>query len=377
MRPKPEILLSEDQKRIVWDLRISGPSARTALADRLDMHNGAVTRLSRELIALGLVEEHLQDQRGGRGRPIVPLGISSRGGYAAGATVHPGWLEIALVDFTGTVIVRDLEPFDSPDPRAFVEAVDRRLRGLSMSHKMLRSRFLGLGVAATGPTLAGDPTRRWAVDWLQGWRDLDLQRLFADYLGLPVWIENDGTLAALAEYYDSGLIRTCSSAIVFFIGHGVGGGIIVDRAILRGEHGNAGEIGRLFPGGSARPSGIDLLAELQAAGAAIHALNEVEIHQDTHAALIASWVERAGRQLAVAADSGVAWLDPGAIVVSGALPLPILRALGEALERAEWATAFPHLPRPTVYVSRLGSWAAAVGAALLPIHQLAAPNIAR
>lgn len=287
MRPKPEILLSEDQKRIVWDLRISGPSARTALADRLDMHNGAVTRLSRELIALGLVEEHLQDQRGGRGRPIVPLGISSRGGYAAGATVHPGWLEIALVDFTGTVIVRDLEPFDSPDPRAFVEAVDRRLRGLSMSYKMLRSRFLGLGVAATGPTLAGDPTRRWAVDWLQGWRDLDLQRLFADYLGLPVWIENDGTLAALAEYYDSGLIRTCSSAIVFFIGHGVGGGIIVDRAILRGEHGNAGEIGRLFPGGSARPSGIDLLAELQAAGAAIHALNEVEIHQDTHAALIA------------------------------------------------------------------------------------------
>nr|WP_244655638.1 ROK family protein [Sphingomonas sp. CFBP 13603] len=242
---------------------------------------------------------------------------------------------------------------------------------------MLRSRFLGLGVAATGPTLAGDPTRRWAVDWLQGWRDLDLQRLFADYLGLPVWIENDGTLAALAEYYDSGLIRTCSSAIVFFIGHGVGGGIIVDRAILRGEHGNAGEIGRLFPGGSARPSGIDLLAELQAAGAAIHALNEVEIHQDTHAALIASWVERAGRQLAVAADSGVAWLDPGAIVVSGALPLPILRALGEALERAEWATAFPHLPRPTVYVSRLGSWAAAVGAALLPIHQLAAPNVAR
>ena len=377
MRPKPEILLSEDQKRIVWHLRISGPSARTAIAERLDMHNGAVTRLSRELIALGLVDEHLQDQRGGRGRPIVPLGISSRGGYAAGATVHPGWLEIALVDFAGTVIVRDLEPFDSPDPRAFVEAVDRRLRGLSMSHNVLRSRFLGLGVAATGPTLAGDPTRRWAVDWLQGWRDLDLQRLFADYLGLPVWIENDGTLAALAEYYDSGLIRTCSSAIVFFIGHGVGGGIIVDRAILRGEHGNAGEIGRLFPGKSARPSGIDLLAELQAAGAAIHALNEVEVHQDTHAALIAEWVERAGRQLTAAADSGVAWLDPGAIVVSGALPLPILRALGDALERGEWATAFPHLPRPKLHVSRLGSWAAAVGAALLPIHQLVAPSAGR
>lgn len=375
MQPKPEIPLSEDQKRIVWDLRIAGPSARTALADRLDMHNGAVTRLTRELISIGLIEEQTQDARGGRGRPIVPLGISSRGGYAAGATVHPGWLEIALVDFAGAVIARDLEPFDSPDPRAFVAAVDRRLRGLGMSHNVLRSRFLGLGVAVTGPTVVGDPTRRWAVDWLQGWRDVDLQRLFADYLGLPVWIENDGTLAALADYYDLGLIRSCASAILFFIGHGVGGGIIVDRAILRGEHGNAGEIGRLFPGGVPRPSGIDLLAELRAAGADLESLSDVDLFRESHAPLIAAWVARAAGQLETAIDSGVAWLDPGAIVISGALPPSILTALGEALARAAWTTAFPRLPRPGIHVSRLGSWAAAVGAALLPIHQLVAPGM--
>jgi hypothetical protein len=209
MRPSPAIHLSEDQKRIVWRLRTGGPAARTELARELEIHNGALTRLSRELVTLGVLEEQDQTERSARGRPTVPLTVSDRAGYAVGATVHPGWLELALVNFAGEVIARDVEPFESDDPVAFVEAVERRLRGLTMTHNLMRSRFLGLGVGVPGPLVAESPERWWTVQWLAGWREVDLGDFLAERLGLPIWLENNASAAALAEYYTGGLIRAC------------------------------------------------------------------------------------------------------------------------------------------------------------------------
>lgn len=369
----PEIVLSVEQKRIVWRLRTVGPAPRIVLARELGIHNAVMTRHSQELIALGVIEETGASLSAPRGRPSISLDVSSRAGYAAGATVHPGWLELALVDFAGRVIVRDLEPFDSPDPAIFAEVVNRRLRGLAMTHGVLRSRFLGLGIAATGPLIAEDPRLRLAVPWLKGWRDVELEPYFSERFGLPVRVENDATLAALAEYYQGGLIRSSSSALVFFIGHGVGGGLVFDRAPFRGEHGNAGEVGRLFPNAHPRPSGIDLLACLQADGAEIQSLLEISSVLETHSLTIRTWVDRAAGQLESAIEAGIAWMDPGAIVLSGALPASVLNMMGERLQNASWATDYGHLPRPRFYVSQLGSWAVSIGAALLPIHETATP----
>jgi hypothetical protein len=63
---------------------------------------------------LGCLEE--QEHVVGRGRPMVPLAISGKAGYAAGAMVHPGWLEIVLVDFAGRVLARHREDFDNDNP---------------------------------------------------------------------------------------------------------------------------------------------------------------------------------------------------------------------------------------------------------------------
>lgn len=106
MSDRLAIQLSPEQKRVVWHLRTNGATARTELAEHLSIRHGALTRITRELLALGVVEE-APPQNTTFGRPSVPLVISADAGYAAGATVHPGWLELVLVDFTGAVIVRE------------------------------------------------------------------------------------------------------------------------------------------------------------------------------------------------------------------------------------------------------------------------------
>ena len=236
----------------------------------------------------------------------------------------------------------------------------------------MQARFLGLGLAVPGPVAKISPKRRRTVEWLSAWQNVDLPDFFADVLGVPVVAENEATCAGLAEFYDSGLIRTCDSAIVFFLGHGVGGGIISRRNVFAGENGNAGEIGGLFPLDKPRPSGVDLLRTLQDAGADIATLNEIDGFLDSHADAINAWTERAGNQLWTGVDTGICWIDPGAIILSGVLPTPILKALGERLTDGRDFLDHPLRPSVQFHVSRLGSWAAAIGAALIPIHQTTA-----
>lgn len=366
---KTAFALSSDQKRILWHLRTQGPMSRSRIAVDLDMHHPAITRLARELITLGCLDE-MDSQAIVRGRPVLPLKLSGRVGYAAGAMAHPGWLELVLVDFSGTVLVRHSEPFSSPDPRAFIARVSEKLQELGSNAQRIGSRFLGLGIAVPGFVPAGSPGRRWTTKWLEGWRDIELPDYFEDYLGLPVWTENESTLAGLADFHDSGLAKAFGSALSLFVGHGVGGAILSRRDIISGEFGNAGDVGRLFPDlDEPRPSGIDLVRTINAAGGTLESLGEVAGRLEQYAEIIDGWVKRATTQLMTLAENGAAWLDPGAIIITGSLPQPILEKIGMEARAAAWSSA---KPRPEFHVTRLGSWAIPIGAALMPLHDLMA-----
>lgn len=371
--PRPQLLLTELQKRVLLHLRIAGAQPRIDLAAALDTNSATITRVTQQLVALDLIAEGAPLEQGVRGRPSVPLTISGGGGWSVGATVQPGWLELVLLDFRGTPLRHDTQPFDDPDPRVFARTLDARLRALVAQHGFLRGRFLGLGVAVPGYALDGDLNRRAVVRRLSGWSDIPLAETLGDVLDMPIWIENDATAAALGEYYQPGIIDRFRSILVLFLGHGIGGGLIAARDLFRGDHGNAGEIGKLFPGEMLRPSGIDLIDTLRQAGVVIDSLSEVEAMLEPHAALIATWIERVAVQLEQAVIGGAVWLDPGAVVVSGALPHSILARLSARI--TELSAPRHHgyqAPVPLVLPSTLGSRAVVIGAAMAPIHAVTA-----
>ncbi|SUJ08918.1 ROK family protein (putative glucokinase) [Sphingomonas paucimobilis] len=75
---------------------------------------------------------------------------------------------------------------------------------LAATHGFMRGRFLGMGVAVPGYAVPGDRNRRIVVDRVAGWNEVPLADMLGDALGMPVWIENDASAAALAEYYQEG-----------------------------------------------------------------------------------------------------------------------------------------------------------------------------
>lgn len=74
--------------------------------------------------------------------------------------------------------------------------------------------------------------------------DVPFADIMAERLGLPVFVDNDGNAAAIAEHR-AGAAQGASEAIVMTIGTGIGGGLILRGEPYRGAVGFAGELGHI------------------------------------------------------------------------------------------------------------------------------------
>lgn len=362
--------LDKDQRRLIDQLRRTGPASRTQLAQALDFSAAYLTKLSRELLALGLLHERAEGTATGRGRPAVPLAIAAEGGFAVGASAHKGILDLALVDFAGSPIARHHETVAPMTPRDFAQRVRKLVHELVEKHGLLGRRMLGIGVAVPGPPMTREGTHWHAVDALPGWRDVPLRDLLAAEFNWPIWLENDANCAALAEFYAAGRVRDMSHLAVLLLGFGIGAGLIVDGVPLRGQHGAAGEIGCLYPLDAPRPSPLDLLGLLRAEGLALASLDDIDPASPRQAPVIARWMDRAAAQLEILVSTAFAWFDPGAIVLAGTLPRALLEGLHARLCNAPLATMID-ARRPPLEVSRLEGSPVTLGAAMLPLHAIA------
>src|SRR5690349_5901368 len=69
--------------------------------------------------------------------------------------------------------------------------------------------------------------------------DVPLRAVLRERLGVPVFVDNDASVAALAEAHDAGV----RNLVMFTVGTGVGGGVVIDGRLFRGTTGAAPELG--------------------------------------------------------------------------------------------------------------------------------------
>jgi glucokinase len=78
-------------------------------------------------------------------------------------------------------------------------------------------------------------------------QDVLLRDLLTDRTGLPVYIDNDASCAALAEAFEDGELKS-PELVMFTIGTGVGGGTVLGGRVYRGASGAAPEMGHTIIG---------------------------------------------------------------------------------------------------------------------------------
>ena len=72
--------------------------------------------------------------------------------------------------------------------------------------------------------------------------EVPIRELIGERSGLPVFVDNDATVAALAEHL-YGAARGAENAVMLTIGTGIGGGLILGGEIYRGSTGAGAELG--------------------------------------------------------------------------------------------------------------------------------------
>lgn len=80
-----------------------------------------------------------------------------------------------------------------------------------------------------------------------GWKNVPLRKMLETALNKPVYIDNDATVAALAEY-ESGSMKNCKSGLMLTLGTGIGGGIILNGEVYSGFNGVGSELGHIVVG---------------------------------------------------------------------------------------------------------------------------------
>jgi glucokinase len=213
-------------------------------------------------------------------------------------------------------------------------------------------------------------------------QDVPLRRLLTERLGLPVFVDNDATVAALAEAHDDDLRPVAQTLVLFTIGTGVGGGIVIGGRIYRGATGGAAELGhqliaaQLDEGApphsdeAPQPGSLERLA----AGRALDALGRERGFPDGPAVVLAARdgdasaleaVHILGERLGVGIANAINVFDPEQVVIGGGVS-----AAGELLLEPARAVARRFvLPgvgtRTEIRLARYGPRAGVRGAALL------------
>ena len=234
-------------------------------------------------------------------------------------------------------------------------------------------------------------------------KDVSLRSVLGQRLGVPVFVDNDATVAALAEAHDAELRLVAHNLVMITIGTGVGGGIVLGGRIYRGSTGGAGEFGHTLVGidlsGSSvpAPTGFPQRGSLEyvSAGHALDRLVAEAAASDPESALgklkaegkpvlgpeavraadegdavaqriIEVWAERVGIGIANAINT----FDPDEVVIGGGAARAGERLI-ETAKRVARGYVVPGLGRRTnIRLAWHGVRAGVLGAALLAAHEV-------
>jgi predicted NBD/HSP70 family sugar kinase len=388
--------LTESQRPLrqqVFELvRAAGLIPRVQLAKDLGVSPASVTTISSELIEAGLIEEVAspRDNEAGRGRPAVALGVRAQAHRVAGMKLSDREHTAVVVDFAGKLIADESIP-RLPGPMSLPEILDTietLLARVCAKAGMERSGLSAIGIGLPGFVDCAEGMVFWSSILAE--RSVPIAAAATARLGLPVYVDNDANLVALAELW-FGAGRSLSDFAVVTIEHGVGMGFVMNHRIYRGAQRLGMELGHTkvqLDGALCRCGQRGCLeayvADYALAREATTALNwghkesqpinvlleSLYDHAKAGNATAKSIFRRAGRYLAVGLSNVVNLFNPSLIILSGERMRYDYLYAAETLSEMDNLAINTGRPRPPIEIHAWGDLLWAHGAAALALSEV-------
>ncbi|WP_269510641.1 ROK family protein [Burkholderia sp. IMCC1007] len=371
-----------NERLLLKTLRRTGSASKADLARHANMTSAAVGGIIASLADAKLIEFAGRTE-GQRGQPASLIRLDPNGAFGIGVRVDRMRIETALVNFAGDVIGCRSHDTLLPAPAAVVELVRRDIEEMQrLLPAKDRDRLAGVGLAH--PFNLGSWLRELGLpaEAFTAWAEFDLARELADVIPLPVFSENDGNAAAIAElFYGCG--RQRDNFVYLFLGPVIGGGIAIDGDCLHGRTGNAGDFA-VMPVQPSRlrsapaPHGAwDILLTRASLSALIRHLRYCGETVDSRADLddciarrvpaVDEWIDDCVDALAFALRAVLSVLDLPVVVLDSDIDAGLLDTLIQRLGVALADITPEARSAPELVRGSFGADAGAIGAATLPM----------
>ena len=236
----PRLLREINDRAAIDALLRDGPLTRSELEYSIGLSKPATAQLLARLEDEGVVvREGLRG--GGRGPRAQLWAVNGAVAHVAAIDLTPRGLDIVIADVSGEELAEYKHAQSSRGTADEVVGAFRtttakacELAGLSLND--LRHVVVGAPGAVNPRT-----GHLWFAPHLPGWEGFDMPGRLGAELGATVTIENDVNLVALEEM-TAGHAIDARSFVMVWLDQGIGGAIVIDRRLLRGATGGAGEI---------------------------------------------------------------------------------------------------------------------------------------
>jgi predicted NBD/HSP70 family sugar kinase len=386
------------RQQVFERVRASGLMPRVQVAKELGVSAASVTTITSELIELGLLEEVTvpRETETGRGRPPVALGVRADAHLVVGMKLSDREHTAVLLDFAGNMLASEAvsrEPTAS-DPGMLLAASDALLDRVTASAGVPRAAISAVGIGVPG--FVDNPSGHVFWSSVLNVRSFDLARAATERLGLPVTVDNDANLVALAELW-FGAGRERADFAVVTIEHGLGMGLVLNHRLYRGGQGVGMELGHTkvqLDGALCRCGQRGCLeayvADYALAREATTALNWMHKDGQSVQVLLESLYDhakagngaarsifrRAGRYLAVGLANVVNLFDPALIILSGERMRYDYLYAADTLAEMENLVLATGRPLPPIEVHAWGDMLWAHGAAALALSSVTEATLA-
>ncbi|NUW32050.1 ROK family transcriptional regulator [Nonomuraea sp. SMC257] len=366
----PSLLRAINDRAALRVLLDRGPLTRPEIGTLTGLSKPTASQLLARLQEAGLVV--LDGVREGLpGRTAEVYRINPAAAYVGALDVTPGRIEARVADITGTVVGEHTLPTPRRPGGELVERLSAALEGASPPDRL---RQVVIGVQAALDPSTGALGYATAKD-MPGWQIPGLVPALAEGLGVPVAVENDVNLAALAEQAHGAALGH-PDFVLLWADEGIGAAVVLGGRMHRGATGGAGEVGYMpTPGApTAREAGryanhgyqaltggpavLRLLRSYGVRGADFRQAVANAVRAAESAARGGGDARRAedaraglrdiAARLAVGLAAITSVLDPGLIVLAGGMVLAGGEPLRELVEHELHALT---IPRPRLRLS--------------------------
>ena len=232
-----EVMHEINRGIVLSSLRRRPAQTRAKLANRTGLTRSAISYITDKLIQNDIVHEvGFEESTGGR-RGIL-LELNPDGASAIALKINASAVQCALTNLLGEVLWYDLVALDTTEVDYVLDICEGLINCAFEKNRERRS-VVGIGVVVTG-VIGADG--RVVYSKYMNWKDVDLRACWERKFGVKVSVDNEVNGATVGENHYGSAIQD-RNFIYIEIGHGLGGGIVIDGQLYRGSRGFSGEIG--------------------------------------------------------------------------------------------------------------------------------------